>query len=65
MSRFTTTLPTRASSARSALDGEAAHAADPMLAQPSLIKRPVAEWAGVGVSVDVDAAAWAALLERQ
>ena len=35
-----------------------------MLAQPSLIKRPVVEWAGVGVSVDFDAAAWASEKER-
>jgi arsenate reductase len=36
-----------------------------MLAQPSVIKRPVVEWPGGGVSVGFDGDAWAALLERQ
>jgi Spx/MgsR family transcriptional regulator len=36
-----------------------------MLAQPSVIKRPVVEWAGGKVSVGFDAEGWAASLERQ
>jgi arsenate reductase (glutaredoxin) len=36
-----------------------------MLAHPSVIKRPVVEWPGGGVSVGFDADAWAALLDRQ
>ena len=36
-----------------------------MVAQPSVIKRPVMEWMGGGVSVGFDADRWAALLERK
>lgn len=36
-----------------------------MLAHPSVIKRPVVEWAGGSVSIGFDAEKWAALLERR
>ena len=36
-----------------------------MQAQPSVIKRPVVEWASDTVTVGFDAGRWAALLERQ
>ena len=44
---------------------DAAGARTLMLAQPSVIKRPVVEWAGGAVSVGFDATRWAALLEHQ
>lgn len=44
---------------------DAAGACTLMRAQPSVIKRPLVEWPDGSVSVGFDAAAWAALLERQ
>lgn len=40
--------------------GDAAGARALMLAQPSVIKRPVVEWEGGAVTVGFDAAGWAA-----
>jgi arsenate reductase-like glutaredoxin family protein len=35
-----------------------------MLAQPSVIRRPVIEWTGGGITIGFDAERWLALLER-
>ncbi len=44
---------------------DAASACTLMRAQPSVIKRPVVEWAKGSVSVGFDTEAWSSLLERQ
>ena len=44
---------------------DAASARALMLAQASVIKRPVVEWPGGAVTVGFDGDAWAALLQRQ
>ena len=44
---------------------DAASARSLMLAQPSLIKRPVVEWADGSITVGLDTERWTALLERQ
>jgi arsenate reductase len=50
-----------ADKARAAADPAAARGL--MLAQPSLVKRPVVEWPDGGVTVGFDAADWAARLD--
>jgi arsenate reductase (glutaredoxin) len=44
---------------------DAASARALMLAQPSVIKRPVVEWPGGAVTVGFDVDAWAARLQRR
>jgi arsenate reductase (glutaredoxin) len=44
---------------------DAAGACALMLAQPSVIKRPLVEWPGGSVTVGFDEERWAALLQRQ
>jgi Spx/MgsR family transcriptional regulator len=47
---------------RSVIDAASARAL--MLAQPSVIRRPVIEWTGGGITIGFDAERWLALLER-
>lgn len=59
------TMWRRLDAARQQAVVDAASACALMLSQPSVIKRPVVEWADGGITVGFDAERWRALLERQ